>query len=53
MKDEIGISGCQTIGEVEIYMENYISHFNNDRPQWSRKKMTPVKYGNHLLQLQL
>ncbi|MBT3727087.1 IS3 family transposase, partial [bacterium] len=22
---------------------------NNKRPQWNRKKMTPVEYRNHLL----
>ncbi|MBP6881386.1 MAG: IS3 family transposase, partial [Candidatus Pacebacteria bacterium] len=25
--------------------------FNNERPQWTRKKMTPVEYRNHLLEL--
>ncbi|MBP6881913.1 MAG: IS3 family transposase, partial [Candidatus Pacebacteria bacterium] len=24
---------------------------NNERPQWTRKKMTPVEYRNHLLEL--
>ena len=52
MKDEIDISACETIQEVEKYMEDYIFYFNNQRPQWSRKKMTPVEYRNHLLQLQ-
>ena len=52
MKDEIDISSCDTIQEVEQYLENYIFYFNNHRPQWSRKKMTPVQYRNHLLQLQ-
>ncbi|MEA3387625.1 MAG: IS3 family transposase, partial [Patescibacteria group bacterium] len=23
--------------------------YNNKRPQWNRKKMTPVAYRNHLL----
>ncbi|MBP6881848.1 MAG: IS3 family transposase, partial [Candidatus Pacebacteria bacterium] len=26
-------------------------YFNNERPQWTRKKMTPVEYRNHLLEL--
>jgi len=30
-------------------MNNYIYEYNNNRPQWNRKKMTPVNYRNHLL----
>ncbi|MFA5934494.1 MAG: IS3 family transposase, partial [Candidatus Paceibacterota bacterium] len=26
-------------------------YYNNDRPQWGLKKMTPVEYRNHLLEL--
>jgi len=51
LKDEIDISGCNTLEEVEKYIEDYIFHYNNERPQWSRKKMTPVQYRNHLLNL--
>ena len=49
MKDEIDISECDTLEEVKIYMNNYIYEYNNKRPQWNRKKMTPVQYRNHLL----
>ena len=49
MKDEIDISECDTLEEVKIYMNNYIYEYNNNRPQWNRKKMTPVAYRNHLL----
>jgi hypothetical protein len=49
MKDEINISECDTLEEVKIYMNNYIYEYNNKRPQWNRKKMTPVQYRNHLL----
>lgn len=50
MKDEIDISECETLKDVQIYMNNYIFEYNNERPQWGRKKMTPVQYRNHLLQ---
>ncbi len=50
MKDEIDISECNTLKEVKKYMNNYIFEYNNERPQWNRKKMTPVEYRNHLLQ---
>lgn len=49
MKDEIDISGCKTISDMNKYMDEYIDYYNNYRPQWSRKKMTPVQYRNYLL----
>ena len=49
MKDEIDVSECETFEELEKYIENYIFDYNNNRPQWNKKKMTPVKYRNHLL----
>ncbi len=49
MKDEIDISNCETFEDLEKYIKNYIFHYNNSRPQWNKKKMTPVEYRNHLL----
>jgi transposase InsO family protein len=49
MKDEIDIWSCKSFQELEKYLENYIYYYNNQRPQWTRKKMTPVEYRNHLL----
>ena len=49
LKDEIDISECHDLEEVKKYMKKYIFEYNNHRPQWSRKKMTPVQYRNHLL----
>jgi putative transposase len=51
MKDEIDISECKTLIEVKSYMNNYIFEYNNERPQWDKKKMTPVQYRNHLIGL--
>lgn len=51
MKDEIDVSWCNTFKELEKYIENYILYYNNDRPQWNKKKMTPVNYRNHLISL--
>ena len=48
-KDEIDISECVNLDEVKSYMNNYVYEYNNERPQWNRKKMTPVQYRNHLL----
>ena len=49
MKDEIDLTDCKDFRDVEKYMKKYIFHYNNYRPQWNRKKMTPVKYRNHLI----
>lgn len=49
MKDEIDLWCCKSFQELEKYLENYIFYYNNKRPQWNRKKMTPVEYRNHLL----
>lgn len=49
MKDEIDIDQCKTFEELEKYIDVYIFEYNNNRPQWSKKKMTPVQYRNHLL----
>ena len=49
MKDEIDLNNIKSFNELEIYMKNYIFHYNNFRPQWNRKKMTPVQYRNHLI----
>jgi transposase InsO family protein len=48
-KDEIDLSEIKSFKELEKYIENYIFYYNNKRPQWNRKKMTPVNYRNHLL----
>lgn len=49
MKDEIDTKDCKNFKELEKYIQNYIFYYNNKRPQWNRKKMTPVQYRNHLL----
>lgn len=48
MKDEIDLSNIKSFNELVKYIENYIFYYNNNRPQWNRKKMTPVQYRNHL-----
>lgn len=51
LKDEIDVSWCNNFNELEIYIKNYIFYYNNDRPQWNKKKMTPVNYRNYLMSL--
>lgn len=51
MKDEVkqDIKQIPTFKELEKYINTYILYYNNKRPQWNKKKMTPVQYRNHLL----
>lgn len=48
MKDECDLSGCSTSEEVKEMIDNYVYYYNNERPQWTRNKMTPAEYENYL-----
>lgn len=49
MKDELNLDTCFTFRDVCNEIKDYIDYYNNYRYQWGLKKMTPVKYRNHLL----
>ena len=51
MKDEIDLKSRNTLSEVKAVISKYMCYYNNHRYQWDLKKMTPVKYRNHLLEL--
>ena len=48
-KDDLDYKGCKTFEELKLATGKYMEYYNNDRPQWKLKKMTPVEYRNHLL----
>ena len=48
MKDECDLSGCSTSEEVKEMIDNYVYYYNNERPQWTRNKMTPAEYEDYL-----
>ena len=48
MKDECDLSGCSTSEEVKEMIDNYVYYYNNERPQWTRNKMTPTEYEDYL-----
>ena len=48
MKDECDLSGCSTPEEVKEMIDNYVYYYNNERPQWTRNKMTPTEYEGYL-----
>lgn len=50
-KDEVEYKDAKTIEELRQIIDNYIRYYNYERAQWSKKKMTPVEYRDHLLAL--
>ena len=48
---KLNIKNCETLDDVKAEIDNYMIYYNNYRYQWNLKKMTPVQYRNHLLNL--
>lgn len=49
MKDELEYQACMTFDELCLAIEEYMRYYNHERKQWTRNKMTPVEYRNHLI----
>ena len=49
LKDELDLTHCRTEEEVQLAVATYIDYYNNHRYQWTRKRMAPVEFRNHLL----
>lgn len=49
LKDELDYKSCKTFNELVEKIEEYMYYYNNERYQWSKLKMAPVEYRNHLL----
>jgi len=49
LKDELDYKFCESFEELRLKVEEYMRYYNNERKQWTRNKMTPVEYRNHLL----
>jgi transposase InsO family protein len=49
MKDELDYESCESFEELRLAINEYMRYYNHERKQWTRKKMTPVEYRNHLL----
>lgn len=50
LKDEVDYKEASTFQELKILIKDYMKYYNTKRYQWNLKKMTPVKYRNHLLE---
>lgn len=48
-KDEANIKPCTTLEELKKEIKSYMTYYNNYRYQWNLKRMTPVQYRDHLL----
>lgn len=46
MKDEIKelVAGCDTFGQVEAVVDDWMDYYNNDRYQWELDKLSPSEY---------
>jgi len=51
MKDDVDYRNCKTFEELYQLIENYVKYYNTERAQWSKNKMTPVEYRDHLFAL--
>lgn len=49
MKDELDYTSCTSFKELSAKVDEYMRYYNYERKQWSKNKMTPVEYRNHLL----
>lgn len=43
LKDEIDVSMCKDFTEAKRLIDNYIYHYNNERPQWELNRRTPAE----------
>ena len=49
MKDELDYKSCKSFEELHLAIDEYMRYYNQERKQWTRNKMTPVEYRDHLL----
>ncbi|PEL19072.1 IS3 family transposase [Bacillus pseudomycoides] len=49
LKDEAHIETRESFTELKQEIKKYMTYYNHYRYQWNLKKMTPVEYRNHLL----
>lgn len=49
MKDEMEYLSCSSFEELRLRIGEYMQYYNHERKQWTRNKMTPVEYRNHLM----
>jgi transposase InsO family protein len=50
LKDELDYESCRSFEELRFAIDEYMRYYNHERKQWTRNKMTPVEFRNHLLE---
>lgn len=49
MKDELDYQSCASLEELRSHIDTYMQYYNHKRKQWTRNKMAPIEYREHLL----
>jgi putative transposase len=49
MKDELDYKSCASFEELRLRVEEYMRYYNYERKQWTRNRMSPIEYRDHLL----
>lgn len=49
LKDELDYQSCTSFDELRLAIAEYMRYYNYERKQWTKGKMAPVEYRNHLL----
>lgn len=49
MKDELDYQSCGSFNQLSLKIKAYMKYYNYERKQWTRNRMTPVKYRDYLL----
>ena len=47
-KDEVNYKNCTHLYELIDLADRYMSYYNTERGQWTRNRMTPVRYQVYL-----
>lgn len=50
-KDECDYSNCTALDDVVKKVKEYMDYYNDERPQWTRNKMTPAEFEKYLLEM--
>ena len=49
MKDELDYRSCASFEELRSHIDKYMQYYNHKRKQWTRNRMAPIEYRDHLL----
>ncbi len=51
LKDEVDISNITSFKMLQEEIDKYMLYYNQQRRQWTKKKLTPVEYRNQLMSI--